>query len=119
MCWRDGKPPAPLPALPKGTSVAHITIGGQQWCVATGSGQVLCRGGGEDGELGDGRRQSSFGTWVRAANVTGAVEVAAGKRHTCARSGAGTVWCWGAPPTKVAALDATSFSLVPQRVRGL
>src|SRR3972149_6150837 len=51
--------------------------------------QVLPDGGGGDGPTADGRAP------VQVAGLAGAVEVALGQDHGCARKGDGTVWCWG------------------------
>lgn len=78
-----------------------LGVGRAHACVARSDGRVWCWGQGTLGQLGDGRFGSGADALVPApvdapAAMTGIVEVSAHDGdHTCARDGAGVVWCWG------------------------
>jgi alpha-tubulin suppressor-like RCC1 family protein len=57
-------------------------------------GTVYCWGNNGSGQLGDGTRTSA-GTPVVATELQGALQLAAGIRHTCARFADGTIGCVG------------------------
>lgn len=85
-------------AMPPGTDPVEIETGGRHSCVRTRAGRVKCWGYNSNGQLGQGGfvTNTSFSrTPVDAVGLDGVVEVAAGTRHTCARTAAGKVWCWG------------------------
>ena len=98
------------------SSVAvQVTVGDGHACAAFEDGSARCWGEGRrTGQRGDGVLLSAFPRdWLGAyelrpkpekvglpkpnqvINLTGAVEIAAGSGHTCARRKDGTVWCWG------------------------
>jgi alpha-tubulin suppressor-like RCC1 family protein len=73
-------------------------IGGgtEHTCVIKGSQLVWCWGDNANGQLGNNSTtDSSTPVAVTATNLTGALQVAGGDRHTCARKSDNTVWCWG------------------------
>ncbi len=83
-----------------GGSVLQLAAGGEHTCALLGGGKVRCWGLGVDGQLGyantndigDDETPKSAGD----VNVGGvAVEIAAGRDHTCARLNTGAVRCWG------------------------
>jgi len=90
----------PLPSEPVADVVApsargRLTAGRAHACLALESGEVLCWGANDRGQLGDATR------WLHSspAPVTGlddAVQVVAGHDHTCALRRGGEVACWGA-----------------------
>ncbi|MBI4818873.1 MAG: hypothetical protein HY791_21560 [Deltaproteobacteria bacterium] len=73
----------------------HVAIGAEHGCAVAGTDRgVYCWGENLDGQLGTG----SMGRRPlpdRARDIVGAVEVAAGHRHTCARLDDGSISCWG------------------------
>src|SRR5205814_1569160 len=85
----------------------QLATWGYHTCVRLGSGAVRCWGRNTAGQLGDGRtdhQDCSAGDvgWQDCSPVPVAVsglpdttEVATGYAHSCARSGSGTVVCWG------------------------
>lgn len=87
------------------TDLVQIDAGEAHTCGLDKRGHVWCWGRGRDGQIGDGgtqlRRRPAP---VRAgqagldpkAPLEGMVEVACGDTFTCARSGEGRVYCWGA-----------------------
>jgi len=64
-------------------------------CAATSTGEVWCWGENMHGELGTGSISAFETIPVRVAGVPDAVQVAVGAFHTCARTRAGEIWCWG------------------------
>lgn len=86
-----------MTGLPVGRS---ITAGTTHTCAVVGDGAVRCWGDGASGRLGYGSLTSVGDDEVPASvstvNIGNSVTmVAAGSRHTCVRSGTGTVRCWG------------------------
>lgn len=78
-------------------AVVQIAIGHSFMCALRSSGEVLCWGSGEEGELGDGRSGMGVAsaTPTVVPGISGAVEIASGGLHACARLADGTVSCWG------------------------
>src|SRR5690606_18343273 len=65
-------------------------------CAIHGDGGVSCWGSNGSGILGTGATDSlAHSVPARVPGVIGAVEVAMGESHACARRSAGTVTCWG------------------------
>ncbi len=100
MCWGfgpayPGPPSRNLPDRVSGiTRPADLVAGGTHGCARSGCGEVLCWGGNEYGELGDGTTTDR----AIAAVVPGLTDVArvwAGARGNCAITGDGAVSCWG------------------------
>ncbi len=83
------------------TNAVEIAAGEGHTCARLQSGEVRCWGRGFNGLLGNGTStNSATPVAVRASamgvdNLTGVVEIAAGKEHTCARLQSGEVRCWG------------------------
>lgn len=86
--------------------VLSAAAGAHHTCAVVEGGEVYCWGANHRGQLGV---ETQVGTCdvsgatvpcarvpVRVAAITDAVEVVAGDAHTCARTEAGRVWCWGA-----------------------
>ncbi len=82
--------PLPLPSVP----IVQIAAGIGHTCVLRRTGQVLCWGFNQDGQLGDGTTNSRVGP-LPVADLDDAVEIAAAGNFSCARRRNGTVWCWG------------------------
>jgi hypothetical protein len=83
-----------------GDRVVSVAAGGTIGCALLAEGTVYCWGGDSAGETGG----PPSGTCVtgacsptatRVAGVAGAVEIALGYQHGCARDAAGNVFCWG------------------------
>jgi alpha-tubulin suppressor-like RCC1 family protein len=117
QCWTELGPDASTFA-PSPGNVVSLAVGGSHACVALDTGAVQCTGDGARGQLGDGKRESQSGTWTTVPALADVVEVAAGATHTCARTRAGALFCWGAPPEHVTS-SALTFSAEPQQVMGL
>ena len=76
-----------------------IAAGEYHTCVILDNGSVSCWGRNADGQLGDGTMHSSVTSLPQLTSSLGvgrtAVEISAGKSHTCAILDDGSVSCWG------------------------
>jgi alpha-tubulin suppressor-like RCC1 family protein len=104
VCTKYAYPCAKLPGVVVGLSgVAQIAAGGLHTCARMNDGTVQCWGSDADGELGFAAKETCNGTEeepcsTRAKPVPGldhVVEIALGRRHSCARLDDGEVKCWG------------------------
>lgn len=77
------------------TGAVEIALGGRHSCARIIDGTVQCWGSNAQGELGDGTATLERLRPVPVIGINGAVEIAAGDRHTCARLDTGAVLCWG------------------------
>ncbi len=72
---------------------------GSHTCAVRVDTTVVCWGQGDKGQLGDGtttdRSTPTTVTKAGGGALTGIVQVAPGKEHTCALTTTGAVWCWG------------------------
>jgi alpha-tubulin suppressor-like RCC1 family protein len=102
------------------TGISHIAAGWDHTCgVKALDGSVWCWGAGERGQLGNGISGSNYRSTmaVQVMNITGATQVGAGERHTCARTSDGSAWCWGEGGFGQLGNNATSDSALPVQVR--
>ncbi len=107
MCWGDNSSGqvgnnattdqlTPVTVQGLATGVVAIEAGGSHTCAIKSSGGVVCWGDNSNGQLGDGT------TTLRSAPVdatglaSGTAEISLGSQHSCARSTAGLLKCWGA-----------------------
>lgn len=92
--YRDNPRPTTVADL---LDAAQITAGDTHTCARQTSGSVVCWGSNVHGQLGDGGgrpgAQAARPTAVRG--LTDAIDVRAGKDHTCALRRSGGVVCWG------------------------
>lgn len=75
--------------------ITALTAGDFHTCALHGTGTVSCWGMGSDGQLGNGTSGTNAALPVAVDGVDDAVEVDAGRMHTCALHVDGTVSCWG------------------------
>ena len=77
------------------TDAVEVTAGGGHTCARRASGQVVCWGDNQSGQLGDGTTIERH-TPVAVMGLADAVSISAGSRqHTCAVRSSGAVACWG------------------------
>lgn len=88
----DARRPVEVAGVAEATSLA---VGWAHACAATKNGAVLCWGDNAKGQLGDGSKAPLRRSPVTVPGLRDAVEVAAGRGHTCARRKTGEVLCWG------------------------
>jgi len=122
---QPGPSPNPLPPADESgglLTATQISAGGYHSCAVRLSGQAVCWGSNDAGQLGNGRT-SEFSTpgSLTPVDVTGlsdAKQVAAGLNHTCAVRATGKAACWG-HGSGGALGNGGSSSPVPVAVTGL
>jgi alpha-tubulin suppressor-like RCC1 family protein len=83
-----------LVALP--AQAGHISAGMAHACAALVTGQVYCWGRNTHGEVGAAPGSADSSRPIAVPQLSGVVEVACGDAHSCGRTAAGLVECWGA-----------------------
>jgi alpha-tubulin suppressor-like RCC1 family protein len=84
-----------------GLTLTGLTNGADFACALAGAGAAFCWGAGGSGQLGDGTTAAARSTPV-AVSTSGALagvtltQIDAGSNSSCALSGAGAAFCWGA-----------------------
>ncbi|MEO8796433.1 MAG: hypothetical protein ABI551_00985 [Polyangiaceae bacterium] len=92
-CWgnfafehpSESSPKTPAYAVASLKDVSSVALGDDMGCAIVGSGDVVCEH--ED--------YSKPHIPIKVAGVSGAVEIAVGSGHACARTAAGAMLCWG------------------------
>jgi alpha-tubulin suppressor-like RCC1 family protein len=98
--------------------VAAVAVGRHHTCaVSVTADTTWCWGENTSGQVGDGSQ--AVADSPVALGLTGIVEVAAARHHSCARDGDGNVWCWGANPSGQLGDGSLTSSLVPVRATQL
>jgi alpha-tubulin suppressor-like RCC1 family protein len=107
------------PVIGLGSGVASVAPGGSHTCARTTGGGVMCWGGNDHGQLGDGT--VTFRTTPTAVSGlgSGAAAITAGESHTCALTVAGAVVCWGDNRWGVLGDGTTTDRPTPTAVAGL
>ncbi|MCH7945114.1 MAG: hypothetical protein IIC73_03750, partial [Armatimonadetes bacterium] len=78
------------------SDVLALSAGGGHTCVVVVSGEVLCWGINQDGELGDGTLKArNVPVFVVGLAGGAALRLASGDFHTCALLESGAMQCWG------------------------
>ena len=88
-------------------------------CAATSAGDVWCWGENMHGQIGTGAVSPFEQVPVRVAGLPPAVQVSVGASHSCARTRAGEIWCWGDNGVGQLGDGAFEPSSVPVRVASL
>ena len=113
----DQRVPTPVPGLER---VVQLALGSFHTCALLADTSVRCWGAGGAGELGGGARGALHADLPVAVRLLrGVAEIAAGGSHTCARTLAGTVLCWGANADGQLGDGTTTDRAVPTMVRGI
>jgi alpha-tubulin suppressor-like RCC1 family protein len=116
-----GKKPGTVESL---SDVTMIAAGGYHTCALLGDRTVKCWGDNTDGELGFTTTEKCGGTEAFPCSIvprtvtglTDVVQIAAGRRHTCALQGDGHVKCWGRNAFGQLGDGTTESRIVPVRV---
>jgi len=93
FCWGTG-----YAAVGTNTGIAAkaVSVGNAHTCVVLADSSVKCWGDNTYGQLGNGTKISAlYSAPVAATGITNAVDVVAGKYHTCALLSDQTIKCWG------------------------
>jgi len=116
-CWGHGDHvPVLRPELGGAVSVA---AGEHHVCAVMDDGGVRCRGANKRGQLGSGALGGSQNAAGPVVKLGGAVGIAAGGEHSCAITGSGEVWCWGAGDAGQLGSADTADSPAPIQVAGI
>jgi hypothetical protein len=93
-CWNGGDRPRPIKGMPP---IREIATGAHHTCALAREGSVFCWGRGTNGALGDGADRDRASP-VRAASVSGDIDLAVSHEASCALAANGAVICWGSGP---------------------
>jgi alpha-tubulin suppressor-like RCC1 family protein len=103
------------------TDATHVVAGYDHTCARRSNGRVACWGSNTYGQLGTGG--SSSNTPVLVPTVTAvshlAIDGSASRSHSCARSGDGAIWCWGANPEGQIGNDSRTAQPTPYEIATL
>lgn len=80
-------------------------------CAVTGGGALRCEGINDRGQTGSETLDGPFDLVVRTARVSDVAEVRIGRSSSCARTGAGEVWCWAVDDAPTFAQKITAAKL--------
>lgn len=113
---------------PDDVAFLELSAGGSHTCGLADTGQVYCWGYNDDGRLGDGTQvDQPVPVAVRTPPNAYLAHVTVGRLHSCAMTGSGKAWCWGAnlngelgdgtttyrsTPTAVIAIDGVDFTSI-------
>lgn len=77
------------------SDVADVAAGWHHTCAIISGGGIKCWGRNDEQQLGNGSTIDSLTPVTVTGPITGATELIAGERYTCALNTAGAVVCWG------------------------
>jgi len=88
----------PSPAITAVSDAVSIWVGYEHACAARRTGAVACWGAAGEGQVGSGSVASdaSLPRPTAVVGVAGALAVSTGGDHSCATTGTGAIFCWGA-----------------------
>jgi alpha-tubulin suppressor-like RCC1 family protein len=109
----------PVGVVGLGSGAFEVSTGGSHSCAVTSAGAAMCWGYNDDGELGNGTITRSAVPVGVLGLGSGAIEVSAGESHSCARTSAGALRCWGDNEFGQLGNGTTASSTVPVGVTGL
>jgi len=85
--------PTPIDVSGLPTNVVNVSVGGFHSCVVTSTGDALCWGQNQVGQLGDGTTVNRA-TPAPVSGLSGVTSLTGGTYHTCAIA-SGAAYCWG------------------------
>jgi alpha-tubulin suppressor-like RCC1 family protein len=104
------------PSTAEGGNMVAISTGDEHTCALTKAGGVLCWGGNNHGQLGDGSLENKMVPVSPTGLQSGVAAVSAGGESTCAVTTAGGVLCWGCNDRGQVGDGTTVDALVPTPV---
>ena len=109
-----------LPGVVSGISTAaHVAAGTNHSCAITGAGAAYCWGDNwPSGQLGDGT-QAGKHVPTAVVGLPPVAQMAGGHEHTCARTTAGQLYCWGRNLSGQVGNGSSSASWVPVLIGGV
>lgn len=110
---------SPVEVVGLGQAAVAISAGGHHSCAVLADASVACWGENDYGELGDGSHGQSSVPVPVTGFVGEAAGISAGIRHSCARSRAGGLQCWGGDGFAQLGNGADGASSNPVQVAGL
>ncbi|MDE3151748.1 MAG: Ig-like domain-containing protein [Gemmatimonadota bacterium] len=105
-------------AVAGGLNVASISAGVYHACALTTSGAAYCWGEADNGQLGTGLTSLSSNVPLAVAGGHTFASISAGQLSSCAVSGTGAAYCWGAGSFGDLGDGATGQATTPQLVSG-
>lgn len=100
------------------SDVTAISVGENHACALKSVGAVVCWGANDKGQLGDGSTLDRLLPVAVSGLSHGVQAISAGVKHTCARTTAGTVKCWGDNASGRLGDGTTDDRLVPTEIPG-
>ncbi len=130
QCWGDNyygqlgdgsttQRTTPVAVSGLGSGVAAIAAGRHHSCALTTAGAVQCWGNNNSGQLGDGSTMGRSTPVAVSGLDSGVAAITAGSQHSCARTTAGAVRCWGSNFNGQLGNGTTTDSTTPVAVSGL
>ncbi|MEI7847763.1 MAG: SBBP repeat-containing protein [Chloroflexota bacterium] len=109
----------PVDVIGLTSGVVSISAGKIHTCAVTSSGAVKCWGGNSVGELGNSSTADSNIPVDVSTLTSGVTSVSAGDEHTCARTSAGALKCWGYNASGQLGNATNTSSSIPVNVSGM
>ena len=82
--------------VPEISNASSVSVGGEHACAVIFDSTIKCWGRNQRGQLGDGtRNENETNSPVTVFGISDAIEISAGRYHTCAVLSDGTIKCWG------------------------
>ncbi len=100
--------------------ITSLAAGGQHTCALDKRGSLWCWGDNQQGQLGTGSADDFSSNPQKVASLQNVRQIAAGAAHTCARTQAGNLFCWGNNQDGQIGQNSTTPSSMetPQEVNG-
>jgi alpha-tubulin suppressor-like RCC1 family protein len=110
----------PAPVLLAGggqlDGIEAISAGVYHSCAQRSSGDLLCWGGNDSGQMGTGSQGGDVLNPVEVQGSFSAVQSGGGEFHSCARDSGGAILCWGANSSGQLGTGDTTSRMTPARV---